>query len=140
MSFHETLVREDETPAASDRSFGLVMAAACAVVGLWPMVAGRSPRWAAFGIGAAFLLAALARPRVLAPLNRLWMTLGRLLHRIVSPAMMALLFALVVVPTAAFLRLAGRDPLRLKLDRGAASYWQRREPPGPAPGSLTHQF
>ena len=56
------------------------------------------------------------------------------------PLVMGALFAVVVVPTGLLLRLTGKDPLRLKLDRSAASYWQLREPPGPAPGSLKQQF
>jgi len=37
-------------------------------------------------------------------------------------------------------RLAGKDPLRLKLDSGANSYWIPRKPPGPPPDSMTNQF
>jgi hypothetical protein len=38
------------------------------------------------------------------------------------------------------LRILGKDPLRLKRDAEAASYWISREPPGPPPGSMTNQF
>ena len=75
----------------------------------------------------AFLILALAAPKLLAPLNRAWMAFGRLLNRIVSPIVMALLFVVAVVPTGVALRLMGRDPLRLKFDKGATTYWQRRE-------------
>jgi hypothetical protein len=68
----------------------------------------------------------LAAPRLLSPLNRLWMALGRLLNRIVSPIVMMVLFLVAVVPTGIVLRLLGRDPLKLKFDRSAATYWQRR--------------
>jgi hypothetical protein len=39
-----------------------------------------------------------------------------------------------------YLRKRGKDLLSLKFDRGAATYWIERNPPGPAPGSLTKQF
>jgi hypothetical protein len=35
---------------------------------------------------------------------------------------------------------SGRDPLHLKFDRQAGSYWVVREPPGPAPETMTQQF
>ena len=140
MSFHEDLDRAETEPAATERSFGLVMAGACAVIGVLPLVAGHAPRWAALALGAVFVGAAMTRPGLLAPLNRAWMALGRILNRIVSPVVMGLLFTVVVVPTGIFLRLSGKDPLRLKLDAGAATYWQRRDPPGPAPGSLKQQY
>jgi hypothetical protein len=37
-------------------------------------------------------------------------------------------------------RLFGRDPLHLKWDRDANTYWQFRQPPGPRPDSMTNQF
>jgi hypothetical protein len=38
------------------------------------------------------------------------------------------------------MRVMGKDPLRLKKDDKAESYWIPREPPGPPPGSMTNQF
>jgi len=38
------------------------------------------------------------------------------------------------------LRVLGKDLLRLKRDPKAGSYWIEREPPGPAPGSMSKQF
>jgi hypothetical protein len=34
----------------------------------------------------------------------------------------------------------GKDPLRLRRDRAAVSYWVPRDPPGPPPGSMPKQF
>ena len=34
----------------------------------------------------------------------------------------------------------GKDPMRLKLEPEADTYWIRREPPGPPPESLKNQF
>ena len=92
------------------------------------------------GLGAAFLLVALAQPALLEPLNRLWTQFGLLLHRITNPLIMRLMFYLAVTPTALVIRLAGKDPLRLRFDRSATSYWIDREPPGPAPETMKHQF
>jgi hypothetical protein len=41
---------------------------------------------------------------------------------------------------ALVLRALGKDLLRLKRDPKADSYWIAREPPGPAPGSMSKQF
>ena len=140
MSFHENLSREDDLTTASERSFGLVMAGFFALVGLVPVLRGNPPRLWAVALAAVLPLLAFVAPRLLAPANRAWMALGRLLNRVVSPIVMGLLFAVVVVPTGVLMRLSGKDPLRLKLDRSATSYWQMRSPPGPTPGSLKQQF
>jgi hypothetical protein len=33
-----------------------------------------------------------------------------------------------------------RDPLRCRIDKTRKSYWVERQPPGPAPESMAHQF
>ncbi|MDP6390627.1 MAG: SxtJ family membrane protein [Alphaproteobacteria bacterium] len=139
-SMHEDLARHHAVETSSDRSFGLVFAAVFAVIGLWPLVDGGAPRWWAIGVAAAVAAAAALRPAVLAPLNRLWTRFGLLLHRIVNPLVMGLLFFLVVTPTGLLMRLFGKDLLRLRRDAAAASYWIERDPPGPAPDTMKNQF
>ena len=87
-----------------------------------------------------FLGAAIVIPRALAPLNRLWLRFGELLNRITSPIALAILFYGVVMPTGIAMRLFGKDPLRLRRDAQARSYWIDRDPPGPPPDSLKNQF
>jgi predicted membrane metal-binding protein len=139
-AFHENLEREERSETGSNRSFGLVFAAVFAVLALWPLLRGGDLRWVPLAIAASFLTVALAAPAVLAPLNRLWMRFGRLLHGIVNPVVMAVIFVGVITPAALIMRALGRDPLRLELDRNASSYWIMRQPPGPAPDTMRHQF
>jgi Saxitoxin biosynthesis operon protein SxtJ len=115
---------------ASDRTFGLVMAAACALGGLWPLLHGRPVRWPAMGLCAAFLLPALSRPALLHPLNRGWTVLAGLLNRVTTPLACGLLFYLVITPLAWAMRLSGKDPLRLRPDDAGRTYWIDRQPDG----------
>jgi hypothetical protein len=91
-------------------------------------------------VSGAFAAVALAKPELLAGLNRQWMKLGILLGKVVSPIALGVLFYCVITPIGLALRLAGKDPLRLKRDPAANSYWIPRDPPGPPPGSMTNQF
>jgi len=138
--FHEDFRRNGGEPKATERSFGLVFTGVFALIGLLPLLAGHSPRLWALGVAAVFCVLALAAPKILAPLNRVWMFIGKVMHKVVSPLMLGLLFAVAVVPTGLFLRLKGTDPLRLKRDPKAKSYWIVRDPPGPAPISFKNQF
>ncbi len=140
MNTHETFDRAPPVKTSSDRSFGLVFAAVFAIVGLIPLVRAQPVRAWALGIAAAFVVVALVRPALLAPANRLWTRLGALLHRIVNPVVTGLLFYLAVTPTGLIIRAMGRDPLRLRRDPAAESYWIRRDPPGPPPESMPQQF
>lgn len=124
----------------SDRSFGIVFCVVFAVIGLYPLLGGGDVRLWSLGLAAAFLLAALVRPGLLAPLNRWWLKFGLLLGRIVSPLAMGLVFFLVMTPTGLIMRMLGKDLLRLRLEPAAESYWIERSPPGPAPETMTHQF
>jgi hypothetical protein len=53
---------------------------------------------------------------------------------------MALLFYVTVTPIAMLMRALGKDPLRLRRDPHAASYWLERMPPGPTSESMKNQF
>lgn len=138
--FHEKFDRAGDVKAGSERAFGAVLGAVFLLIALWPLLEGAGLRLWALALAALFLAAAALAPGALAPLNRIWFRFGMLLHRIVSPLAMALLFYLTVTPTALILRLAGKDPLRLKFDRAAKSYWIERAPPGPAPETMRNQF
>jgi hypothetical protein len=137
---HESYDRPEDIQGSSNRSFGLVFGGFFAIVGLLPLVTGGQIRYWALLVGAVFLVLGLAIPSVLAPLSRVWMKFGHLLHRIVSPIVLGIMFFLVVTPVGVLMRLLGKDPLRLKSDREAKTYWIAREPPGPAPESLRDQF
>ncbi len=124
----------------SDRTFGIVFALFFLVIGCLPMLKGAPARLWALGVTAAFLLAAVALPRALAPLNRLWMALGLLLGRIISPIMLFLVYCIAVAPTGLIMRLRGKDPLKRRFDPEAPSYWVHRTPPGKPDESMTRQF
>jgi saxitoxin biosynthesis operon SxtJ-like protein len=140
MTAHENLSRTQEIEGSSDRSFGFVFAGALIVIACWPLLHGEAPRGWALVAAVTFGVIAQLRPTALARLNRLWIRLGVLLGKLVSPIMLAILFYGVMTPIGAVMRLAGKDPLRLKRSAGARSHWLPRKPPGPPPDSMTHQF
>jgi saxitoxin biosynthesis operon SxtJ-like protein len=140
MAMNEPFVSYRKVKVGSDRSFGLIFATLFAVIGLWPAISGGQRRWLSLVIAGLLLAAALFRPRLLAPLNRLWFRLGLVLHHVINPVLMALIYFGCIVPIGFILKLCGKDPLRLKRDPEAATYWIAREPPGPAPGSMAKQF
>lgn len=125
---------------SSNRSFGLVFTACFVILAVFPLFYGRETRWWALLVAAVFLTLALMYPTVLGPFNRGWTKLGELLHRIVSPIALGVLFFGVVTPTALLMRLFGKDQLRRTFDKNVSTYWIERDPPGPAAESLKNQF
>jgi hypothetical protein len=137
---HEDLARPHVVQGSSDRVFGLVFAVVFLGVGLRPLVSGEGPRLWALVAATGLVCVSLLKPRLLAVPNTLWLKLGLLLGALMSPIALGILFYGVFAPIAFLFRATGKDPLRLKRDPAAATYWIPREPPGPAPDSLTNQF
>jgi hypothetical protein len=137
--FHENFGREDEVVGPTDRNFGVTFAVLFALFAAlsWWNGHDRWPYW--LGASAVFLACALFAPAVLAPLNKVWLKFGLLLHKIVNPIVMAFLFFLCVLPMALVMRALGKQFLQLRVDRGARTYWVPREP-SPAPDAMKNQF
>ncbi|RZJ24568.1 MAG: hypothetical protein EOO54_09035 [Haliea sp.] len=125
----------------SERSFGFLMSAAFALLAGYLLLRSAAVLAAGLAAGAAlaFGLLALARPRMLAPLNRAWFALGQLLGRIVNPLVLGVIFFVVLSPVGLLTRAFGRDELRIRR-RHAASYWIERTPHGPPGDSFKNQF
>jgi Saxitoxin biosynthesis operon protein SxtJ len=124
---------------ASSRSFGFLLAAVLLIVAMLSYWA-HGHAYVYWGTaGAMLLVLALVMPRVLAPLKRLWLKLGRFLHVVVSPLILTAVYALVFIPVGAIIRLFGKDLLCLKPDPSATSYWIARTSSS-TPESLKDQF
>jgi hypothetical protein len=137
---HESFNRNERIEGPSNRAFGLVFMAVFALIGALPLAWGGRVRPWSLTVAGGFLIVALTLPAVLSPLNRLWLRFGLLLHRIVNPIILGIMFFLVITPMGVLMRLFGKDLLKLRRDPTVASYWVGRTPPGPTPTSLNHQF
>lgn len=118
-SFHQEV-----EAGPSNRSFGLLFTVVFALVGTTPWWRGGPVRLWALVIAGVFGLVAIAAPRALAPLNRLWLRLGLLMHRVVNPVVMGALFYLVVTPFGLVRQVMGKGLTpRLLKDPRASTYW-----------------
>lgn len=112
--------------SSSERAFGGVFTVFFLVLALLGWRRGW-PGPVVYLVFASLMLAVtLTVPAVLAPLNRLWMRFGELMHFLVSPVIAGAIFFLAVTPLALFFRLIGRDAMNRRFDPGAASYWKTR--------------
>jgi MFS superfamily sulfate permease-like transporter len=139
-SAHEFQPREEDVKVSSDRSFGLVFAGFFALLGTLSLYYGGTHWYYWFPLAALFGVLAYSAPGLLAPLNRLWAKFGHLLHMVISPVLLGVLFYLCISPIGFLMRLTGKDPLRRKFEPAATSYWIVRSPPGPAPETFKNQF
>jgi hypothetical protein len=123
-----------------NRSFGLLLSAACAILGAFAYRAGRGSDvvWAILAV--VLLLIALVVPRLLAPARRGWLKIGRWLGLVVNPIVLGIVYGVVFVPFGALMRLFRRDPMARDFDPAAKSYWIERKPGDSIADSLKEQF
>jgi len=133
---------ESPRPAVSPRAMGLTLTALVALpaaILLWPgadSVAGYS-----LGVLALVVLVlSLVKPTIYARPSRTWARFAAVLHLVMTPVLLALVYYGCFVPMGLALRVLGKDPLRRKTGSMVASYWIKRRPPGPEPDSIRMQF
>jgi hypothetical protein len=143
MSTHEDFRRTEEVKGGSDRGFGLTVGGILlliAAVRTWLHDGYGTIELALGAVGLCLVVLAVLRAQSLAGLNRAWTKLGLLLFKVVNPVVLGLIYLTTIVPIGLIMRAFGHDPLRLKPDPQASTYWVRREPPGPAPETMINQF
>lgn len=90
------------------------------------------------GLVAVLVVVTYFKADALSPLNQLWMKLGLMLGAIISPIVLGIIFFGLFTPIALFMRLIGRDELRIKF-KSKTSYWISRGGSIEAE-SFKHQF
>ncbi len=116
----------------SDQSFGWTF------TGVFALVSFFQP-WL-LALAAITALVTLVRSHWLTPLKHAWMKFGALMHHVVSPVIMGVIFFGVFTPVRSAMRAFGRDAMKRRFEPKAPSYWERRDPPGPADDSFRDMF
>jgi len=122
----------------SDRTFGLFFGGVFLLVGICKNFPTFSQNYTWFFLAVMMFLAALLYPKCLSLFNRLWMAFGALLHRVMNPIMLGIMFFGIVTPLSLLTKIFGRDALRLRTDPKLSSYWITRDPTQKT--DLNHQF
>lgn len=77
-------------------------------------------------IGGFLILFGALFPKILRPLNRIWMSLAIILGFIMSRVILTILYYLVLTPIALLAKLVGKKFIVLKYDKSAKTYWEKR--------------
>jgi hypothetical protein len=128
-------------PPHSNRSFGIVLVASFALLGTYNWWHSNGAYPYLFGLSLLVGAATLLKPSLLTPFKGAWLKFGEILHRLVSPIVLGIVFFGVITPFGIVMRfLSDRDAMRRKYEPNASSYWIARDPPGPDPDSFPNQF
>lgn len=116
----------------SDRSFGWTF------TGVFALVSFFQP-WL-LALAALTAAVTLVRAQWLAPLKHAWMKFGELLHRVMSPLVLGVIFFGMFAPIGIAMRAFGRDAMKRAWEPQAPTYWVDRTPPGPPDESFRDMF
>ena len=111
----------------SNRKFGLFFSVVFSLIASYFFYLENNFWFYIFGLLAlVFIIITLINNDFLSPLNKLWFKFGLLLGKIVNPIVMALIFFGIFTPIAIFIRIIGRDELRLKY-KNQSTHWIKRK-------------
>lgn len=111
------------------RKFGFTMAVACALFALLFLYKQRMTPTILFGsVAALFLLFALVAPKLLEPIETVWMAFARVLGAINTRIIMGLLYFLIFIPVSFIFKLFGRDEMRRRWASNAQTNWDDYRP------------
>lgn len=85
-----------------------------------------------------FLVTSIFNPKVLSPLNIIWMRFGFLIGKIIGPIVMGVIFFGIFTPLAIIMRLFGRDELNLRYKKNDSDWVKRKQ--GPQVTLFKNQF
>lgn len=111
----------------SNRRFGFFFGSVFTAVGAYfYLESSATAAYLFFALGLLLVIVTLVKDDMLLPLNKLWMSFGFFLGKIVSPMVLGGIFFCLFTPMGIIMRLFGRDELRLKF-KDTPSHWTIRE-------------
>lgn len=120
-------IQTNDVTTGNLRKFGFIMGAMFALVFglLFPWIADRTlknwPLWP-FIILAFFWSLAVVYPKILRPVNELWIKIGNVLGFINSRIILGIMFFLLIFPIGLVLKLFGKDSMNRKFNDKIKTY------------------
>lgn len=111
------------------RDYGFIMGAAVAIIfGVYPWAILKKTLvcWPFYVLG-MFWSVAVVYPKILAPLYKIWMTVGHALGKVNSTVILTLCYFILFVPVAGLFRLIRRDRLQRYPSRAEKTFRKVRE-------------
>jgi len=113
------------------RNFGITMAAVLTIIASILLWNDKPAFLYLFATSAVFLLSSLLYPKLLKPIESIWMKFASILGYVMTGVILTIVYYLAVTPIGLLRRLFSKDPLGLKIDKSAKSYWRPVDPKGP---------
>ena len=128
------------TPKNTTKKFGLTFGGALLVLGLIAFWRGHATAPYLVSLGGIFLVLALAVPKALRPVEKLWLKFGEILGYVMTRVLLFIIFFFVLTPLSLVARVFGKSFLDLSWHKPAKTYWHEREKKPADPKIYEKQF
>lgn len=114
-----------EKSQRNGRKFGLTMAGAATAFALLALYRHRPTTALVLGAMAAlFAVFALTVPKLLEPIEAVWMALAQVLGDVNTKILLSVMYFLVFTPVGLLMRLFGRDTMNQRRRAGVGTNWE----------------
>jgi hypothetical protein len=114
---------------STEKNFGLVFSLLFFIIGIYFFKINFYISIVLIIVSSFFLVTAIYFSKVLIVPNLIWYKIGVLLSKITTPVIMAVLYFLVVTPTALLYFFLQKKQYITKIDKKKTSYWIERNEP-----------
>mgnify|MGYP001260059082 FL=1 len=109
------------------RDFGYLFSLFFFIVAIYPMFFDLPVRKWSIALSIVFMLGALFFRKILIIPSIMWFKLGTLLHKLISPIILFIVYFLSIVLIGFIMKIFKKDPLQKKYDTKIKSYWIKKE-------------
>ena len=109
-----------------NKSFGILLFFFFIIILLWPLFSKNEIRIWSLVTALIFLMLAILNPKLLSPFTKLWIKLGELIGKFISPIIIGIIYFLVLTPIGLLMKMFKKDLLNLKFSKNQ-TYWIRRK-------------
>ena len=106
----------------SEKNFGLLVSFICFLVALYPLIKSSNINYIFLAISILFLGISFFYNKILKFLQP-WYKLGIILHTVVSPIILFLVYFLSIIITGCIMKIFNRDPMNRKYNKKLKTYW-----------------
>ncbi len=122
------------------RRFGLTVGIAFFILTAFLLWKDR-PAWPyTAGAGGLLMVLGLVVPAVLRPVERIWMKAAGYMGWFMTRVILGIVFLLVFTPAGLIMRVLRKDPMKLRVDPQAPSYWEPRTDQDHSPERMERMF
>ena len=107
----------------SEKNFGLLVSFICFLVALYPLIKSSNINYIFLAISILFLGISFFYNKILKFPAIAWYKLGIILHTVVSPIILFLVYFLSIIITGCIMKIFNRDPLNRKYNKKLNTYW-----------------